>query len=890
MRPKMSPILQQNNNNNYPCLSAAGPGPLPHKCSLPLPFSSRPELSLTGLPLIRGLRAWALCSRSRHQPGGPLGQAPLSHPRPADVHLSAEWGFPLGLDARQVGIGALVATLQTSEGSSRTQTQCLFLRTDRGSCLYPTAKTTLHTTPQHPGGMLRGWLRSKTGGTPTLSPHTGPNRARERSGRRWRKPATHTASRERVHFRQHQQEESRERAAREEPREEIREEPREGTRHQNKDQSREEPKEEHRKEPQEETLDQLEVQLREETRQKTKEEHREESKNPPRDQPRKELKEEQREEQGEKTTEECRNQPKVETREETRYQPTDVSTKEVFQMDSQHQEPLCHKITPEMGFRMKVLMDDLQSCSCTSREHVSADAPHILYGAATWDTDLMCCLCGSSLPGCVLSSPPAEGGNCTANIEDADPLMTSQSVAQKSPGERQISHREDSTNYSPETQRVHPGLESQRAHPSLNSEREHASLDSHRGNFNLESEREPPSMKKYPGQDSEREHPGLDSQKELPGLDSEREPPGRNSGREHLSLDSERKHPSLDSEREHSNLDSDREHSSLDSQREHQNLLSESQREHPGLDSEREHPSLDSEREHPSLNSQRVYPSLDSQTEDSSLNSQREHQSLHPESQREHPGLDSEREHSSLNSQRVHPSLDSQTESSSLDSELHTEHPDLDLQWEPSGLDSQRQHPSLDSQREHPLEDQEFGGFMQAPSVLSHECTSPPWSDSGLGGMDNSWDQVDTGSWAMFPQNSREHREDKEGQWWPLSSGEDRGPTPRASYNPVCVFTAAFPSPPVWSTADPRNCRVPTLTQLLRGRVGPEEGSPEQGLLDAFHDLNKMIVQGYKQASGVSQQLLQKSLSLLPPNTGVGVVPGNRRISPGHVSSKPRLL
>uniref|UniRef100_A0AAV2J0S0 Uncharacterized protein n=1 Tax=Knipowitschia caucasica TaxID=637954 RepID=A0AAV2J0S0_KNICA len=163
----MSPILQHNNNNNYPCHQAGGPGALPHKCSLPLPLPSRPELSLTGLPLIRGLRAWALCSRNR-QRHGPPGQLPV-----ADVQLSAEWGLPLG-----TGIGALVATLQTSEGSSRTQTPVTqFLRSDRG-------KASPHTAPQPPGGLLRGWLQSKSG-PPPLPPHTGASRPRERSGMRF---------------------------------------------------------------------------------------------------------------------------------------------------------------------------------------------------------------------------------------------------------------------------------------------------------------------------------------------------------------------------------------------------------------------------------------------------------------------------------------------------------------------------------------------------------------------------------------------------------------------------------------------------------------------------------------------------------------------------------
>ncbi|KAF7666481.1 hypothetical protein LDENG_00106950 [Lucifuga dentata] len=107
------------------------------------------------------------------------------------------YGLPLGLDSRQAGIGALVtvATLKTSEGGGKTQTQCLFLRTEKGNCLYSKAR---------PGSGLAsnvvgGWLRGKTGGGgrdtaagrrdngPTLPAQTGANRVRMRSGRRWRK-------------------------------------------------------------------------------------------------------------------------------------------------------------------------------------------------------------------------------------------------------------------------------------------------------------------------------------------------------------------------------------------------------------------------------------------------------------------------------------------------------------------------------------------------------------------------------------------------------------------------------------------------------------------------------------------------------------------------------
>ncbi|XP_068569166.1 uncharacterized protein si:ch211-14c7.2 [Cebidichthys violaceus] len=241
MRPTTSSMLQQNNNNNYPCLNVSGSTrEMLQKCSrASLPFPSRMELGLGDLPLIRGLRAWALCSKNRRKAGGLLGggQAPTappagrggstSCPRPADVYLSGEWGrmgygLPLGLDARQVGIGSLVtvATLKTSEGSGKTQTQCLFLRTEKGSCLYSTAKPSSGVTTGAASSVVGGWLRGKTGGGgrdipagrrdngPTLPAHTGVNRVRVRSGRRWRKSGN-AAAREKTDSNRERQESSR---------------------------------------------------------------------------------------------------------------------------------------------------------------------------------------------------------------------------------------------------------------------------------------------------------------------------------------------------------------------------------------------------------------------------------------------------------------------------------------------------------------------------------------------------------------------------------------------------------------------------------------------------------------------------------------------------------
>ncbi|KAJ3590838.1 hypothetical protein NHX12_008786 [Muraenolepis orangiensis] len=233
-------MLQQNNNNNYPCLNMTGPtgGEALQACPrAPVPFPSRMELSLGDIPLVRGLRAWALCSKNRLKTRGELetgGQAPTvrpttttttthgrltSCPRPADMGSSRGMGYglPIGLDARQAGLGALVtvATLKTSEVGGKTQTQCLFLRTEKGSCLYSTTKPGGWSLGKGPGltasgasALVGSWLRGKVSGgvgggvghqagkqtsappLPTAPPALqsgGSNRVRVRSGRRWRK-------------------------------------------------------------------------------------------------------------------------------------------------------------------------------------------------------------------------------------------------------------------------------------------------------------------------------------------------------------------------------------------------------------------------------------------------------------------------------------------------------------------------------------------------------------------------------------------------------------------------------------------------------------------------------------------------------------------------------
>lgn len=112
------------------------------------------------------------------------------------------YGFPFGPDAGQAGIRALVtvASLKTSEGSGKTQTQCLFLQTEKGSCLYSGGKPVFGGGSSAASSVVGGWLKGKTGATgcretpvrqrdqgPTPAAESGANHVGVRSGRRWRK-------------------------------------------------------------------------------------------------------------------------------------------------------------------------------------------------------------------------------------------------------------------------------------------------------------------------------------------------------------------------------------------------------------------------------------------------------------------------------------------------------------------------------------------------------------------------------------------------------------------------------------------------------------------------------------------------------------------------------
>lgn len=110
------------------------------------------------------------------------------------------YGLPFGPDAGQAGIRALVtvASLKTSEGSGKTQTQCLFLQTEKGSCLYSAGKPVSGGSAA--SSVVGGWLKGKSGAKgcreilvrqrdqgPTSVAESRANNVRVRSGHRWRK-------------------------------------------------------------------------------------------------------------------------------------------------------------------------------------------------------------------------------------------------------------------------------------------------------------------------------------------------------------------------------------------------------------------------------------------------------------------------------------------------------------------------------------------------------------------------------------------------------------------------------------------------------------------------------------------------------------------------------
>lgn len=123
-------MLQHNNNNNYPCLDVAH-RELLHGCRRNgTTFSS--ALGFGAIPLIKGLRAWAVSgaySRSKRKAASQASN-PAHESRIGTSHRKIHSFHAPGV--RQGGLGALVtvATLKDSDGGRQTQTRCLFLKAE----------------------------------------------------------------------------------------------------------------------------------------------------------------------------------------------------------------------------------------------------------------------------------------------------------------------------------------------------------------------------------------------------------------------------------------------------------------------------------------------------------------------------------------------------------------------------------------------------------------------------------------------------------------------------------------------------------------------------------------------------------------------------------------
>ncbi|XP_055030206.2 uncharacterized protein [Misgurnus anguillicaudatus] len=163
-------MLQQNNNNNHPCLDMTHREILHDYRRPSVSFTSAIEFG--AIPLIKGLRAWAVSggySKTRRKgAAGPRAQGTCQQPHESRVGQTG-WsgqvsnGYAQTLEStastartpgiRQGGPGALVtvATLKGTEGGGRqTQTRCLFLKAqERGNYICAVgnrgAGTRIHT-------------------------------------------------------------------------------------------------------------------------------------------------------------------------------------------------------------------------------------------------------------------------------------------------------------------------------------------------------------------------------------------------------------------------------------------------------------------------------------------------------------------------------------------------------------------------------------------------------------------------------------------------------------------------------------------------------------------------------------------------------------------------
>ncbi|XP_059188179.1 sarcoplasmic reticulum histidine-rich calcium-binding protein isoform X2 [Centropristis striata] len=1014
MRPTTSTMLQQNNNNNYPCLSVSGStGEMLQKCSrTSLPFPSRLELGLGDLPLIRGLRAWALCSKNRRKAGGMLGggQAPTappagregstSCPRPADVYLSGEWGrmgygLPLGLDARQAGIGALVtvATLKTSEGSGKTQTQCLFLRTEKGSCLYSTAKPGAGGSTSAASSVVGGWLRGKTGGGgggggrdisagrrdngPTLPAHTGVNRVRVRSGRRWRK-SSHAAAREKTGVSRERQQSHREDPAREISLEERQEErdkgglaskqfpsPQQDSRRgrQEKDGACRSPRCCHNAAPK--TCSQC---GRRAQRRESQEEHEGGNSKGMRKDRQKNEEEEKGGLSGLESSNSALASPNPDP-ESNRFHPEslisgcdadeirEAESSEEMKTQTCHSEDdysereedtNCEVIKIQTGDSGQVTdgFTSSQNRDFNDRseetaanvngfsDHVEADEEserdmervgdeegegRINQTPAERYQDVSVSTCPASISTAASPEPsvPAGGSTCRANHDSCG--------VQREPESSREDELEESQQGVAEPEIMGKG----ELHVSTfeqQQQQENCVADKN-NTVNEDRNRKPQFCFQDVGNSSEPEEREASasplrhrdasvvtgngcnsSTTELNGAER------RDENREEVSQGEDILNPEEDDD-EAGEVSLRREWTcnGLHDKEQHTEDDVNDIQEGNDEDVTRRCTLKDNWRLEESAGGGRGTKEESEDTceanGETSSDVTNVDPSTSPARSPANPALS------------LHPLGSCLEEEEEEEEEEGVEVPAGDGKGGQDGKGRQvevqgekergstvateegRKEEEEEEKGEEEKEEDEFGVFMQAEGepawsegrtmsasvpcgsresalgnhAISGESThwTPGWTDSSF--------HQSSDSWTAFPQDSSDGgREAAAGQWWPTSALEENRDSLLANQNLASVFAEAFPS---LSSADPcDHDTVPTLTQLLRARAGQDQ---DQGLLDSFHDLNKMICQRYKRATGVSRDLLLRTLHLEQQHTDSRPAPwtANRRLSPGLPSA-----
>ncbi|XP_034723172.1 uncharacterized protein si:ch211-14c7.2 isoform X2 [Etheostoma cragini] len=1010
MRPTTSTMLQQNNNNNYPCLNVSGSTrEMLQKCSrASLPFPSRLELGLGDLPLIRGLRAWALCSKSRRKAGGMLGggQAPIappavrggstSCPRPADVYLSGEWGcmgygLPLGLDARQAGIGPLVtvATLKTSEGSGKTQTQCLFLRTEKGSCLYSTAKPSSGVTNSAASSVVGGWLRGKTGGGggggrdiptgrrdngPTPPAHTGVNRVRMRSGRRWRK-SSNAAAREKTGLSRERHQSSREDPAGEIPLEERQEErdkrglaskqfpsPQQDNRRarQEKEGACRSPKCCHnaslksctqcgRKAQRRESQDQheggesptrgisnglnREVKGMRKERQKNEEEEEEEglctleSSNSVLAEPNPDLElnhfhpeshsgcdvveireaesneelkiqtshsKDNYSERGEDTNSEVmkihggfndlihgHSGPVTDdfTSRHTRYCDRIQSVKEVIAAN-------VNAISDPMDADQE-LERDMESVDVKEEEDSFNQTPAGFSVVSDCYEDVSVSTCPALISTAVSTehSAAVEGSNCNADRDTCG-------------GQRdQENSREDSLE----------GYQRGVAYPGIITGKEELDISRFEQQELIKSVGKVKELEK-------REAPSSPLRHIAPSIiETNRRNVTENSCQRCITERNgaeRRGEPGWDVREEESQEENigdrvnPREGDEAEEIWRRECTCNEPDDGEGKGDGDKERLTVCD------LNDCTIQGNGKEVTENCALKDN----CASEESAEGCSGRRKEVEATCGQTSISHVEANAETStnvtnaacadpSTSLAHSLANPAPLLPpLGSMATFLPCLETEEKEAKEGEEDKEEDEFGVFMQAEGeqacsegytmsasvpcgsresvALGHHAITEESTHWTPGWTDSSFHQSDD-TWTAFPQDSSDEGRDMVGQWWPTSAVEESRNSPSANQNLAAVFAEAFPSP-ASSSSDPcDHDPVPTLTKLLRGRT-----SQDQGLLDSFHDLNKMICQRYKRENGVSRDLLLRTLHLEQPHTERPAHwTSNRRLSPGLPSA-----